>query len=230
MVTGLSYGTNYRVAVRSMCDASNASDWTDTIMITTSNCYSVSNVTAEPSYTEAAINWAMGADMNDHWEVVWGNPGFHEGYEMGRLEVEGAPHMNITGLDSATSYVAKVRSLCEDGRYSEWSSVNFTTLSGGSQEEGIAVVDGMSVDIYPNPASTATTIAVKGVEGRVNIAIIGIDGRTVRTFTKDCPADCEMVLDVEGLAKGSYVVRLYNDQQANGDKKGFDITRKFFVN
>ena len=226
MVTGLSYGTNYRVAVRSMCDASNASDWTDTIMITTSNCYNVTNVTAEPSYTEATLNWAMGADMNDHWEVVWGNPGFHDGYELGRPEVEGAPHLSITGLDSATSYVAKVRSLCEDGRYSEWSSVAFTTLSGGGSQEGIAAGDGMTVAIYPNPATTATTIAVKGVEGRVNVAIIGMDGRTVRTFTKDCPVDCEMVLDVEGLAKGSYVVRLW---QVAGDNQGIDITRKFFV-
>ena len=134
--------------------------------------------------------------------------------------------MSITGLDSATSYVAKVRSLCEDGRYSEWSSVAFTTLSGGGSQEGIAAGDGMTVAIYPNPATTATTIAVKGVEGRVNVAIIGMDGRTVRTFTKDCPVDCEMVLDVEGLAKGSYVVRLW---QVAGDNQGIDITRKFFV-
>ena len=221
MVTGLSYGTNYRVAVRSMCDASNASDWTDTIMITTSTCYNVTNVTAEPSYTEATLRWTVGADMNDHWEVIWGNPGFHDGYELGRLEVEGVPHTGITGLDSATSYVAKVRSLCEDGRYSEWSSVAFTTLSGGGSQEGIADNEGMAVTIYPNPATTATTIVVKGVEGRVNVAIIGMDGRTVRTFAKDCPVDCEMVLDVEGLAKGSYVVRLYNDK--------IDTTRKFNV-
>ena len=188
-------------------------------MITTSNCYNVNDVTAEPSYTEAMINWAMGSDMNDHWEVVYGNPGFHDGYELGRLDVEGTPHVNITGLDSATNYVAKVRSVCEDGRYSEYSSVAFTTLSGS--HEGIADMDNLRIAIYPNPATTATTISVRGVEGRVNVAIIGVDGRTVRSFVKDCPAECEMVLDVEGLAKGSYVVRLYNDR--------IDTTRKFNV-
>ena len=219
-VTGLSHGTNYRVTVRSMCDASNASDWTDTIMITTSNCYSVRDVTAEPSYTEAMVRWSPGADLNDRWEVVYGHPGFHDGYELGRLEVNGAPEVNITGLDSATSYMAKVRSLCEDGRYSEYAAVTFTTLAGS--HEGIADPAGMSVDIYPNPATTATTIAVKGVEGRVNVAIIDLNGRMVRSFVKDCPTDCEMVLDVEGLAKGSYVVRLYSEK--------FDTTRKFSVN
>ena len=220
-VTGLSFGTNYRVAVRSMCDASNVSDWTDTIMITTNSCYSVSNVTAEPSYTEVTMGWTVGADLNDHWEVVWGRPGFHEGYELGRQEVNGAPHVVITGLDSATSYDARVRSLCDDGHYSEWSSVSFTTLSGGGSQQGIADVEDLHVEIYPNPATTTTTIAVKGVEGHVNVAIVGIDGRMVRTLAKDCPTDCEMVLDVEGLAKGSYVVRLYNDR--------IDITRKFNV-
>ena len=220
MVTGLSYGTNYRVTVRSMCDASNASDWTDTIMITTSSCYSVNNLTAEPSYTEATLNWSMGADLNDHWEVVWGRYGFNDGNELGSVEVEGAPHVVINGLDSATRYQAKVRSLCEDGRYSETASVTFTTLADNNHE-GVASNDGMNITIYPNPATTATTIMVKGVEGKVNIAIIGMDGRTVRTFAKDCPVDCEMVLDVEGLAKGSYVVRLYNDK--------VDTTRKFNV-
>ena len=220
-VTGLTHGTNYRVTVRSMCDANDASDWTDTIMITTSNCFSVQNVAAEPSYTEANISWSLGADLNDRWEVIYGRHGFHEGFELGRLNVEGAPHVAITGLDSATSYDAKVRSLCEDGRYSEWSSVTFTTLSGGGSQEGIADVEGLQVSVYPNPASTATTIAVKGVEGRVNVAIIGMDGRTVRTFAKDCPTDCEMVLDVEGLAKGSYMVRLYNDK--------IDTIKKFNV-
>ena len=99
--------------------------------------------------------------------------------------------------------------------------MTFTTLSGGGSQEGIADVEGLQVSVYPNPASTATTIAVKGVEGRVNVAIIGMDGRTVRMFAKDCPTDCEMVLDVEGLAKGSYVVRLYNDK--------IDTTKKFNV-
>ena len=219
-VTGLSYGTNYRVTVRSMCYASNASDWTDTIMITTSNCYSVRDVTAEPSYTESTINWSLGADLNEHWEVSYGRPGFQDGQELGRLEVNGTPHVVITGLDSATRYQAKVRSMCEDGRYSEYASVNFTTLAGNSHE-GIAELEGMKVAIYPNPATAATTIAVKGVEGRVNVAIVGMDGRVVRSFVKECPADCEMVLDVEGLAKGSYVVRLYNER--------FDTTRMFSV-
>ena len=57
--------------------------------------------------------------------------------------------------------------------------------------EGIEVVKDVQVKIYPNPATSSATIAVGGVGGQVNVAIIAVDGRTVQTFTKDCPADCE---------------------------------------
>jgi hypothetical protein len=217
-VTGLSYGTNYRVAVRSMCDAANMSEWTDTMMITTSRCFSVDNLEAAPSYTESVITWRPGADNNTSWEVVYGHPGFREGEELGTMIVNDNPQATLTGLDSATSYVAKVRSLCEDGRYSEYNSVSFTTLG---RPQGIDEAGQLRVSVYPNPASTVTTIAVQGVEGRLNVAIISIDGRTLQSFVKDCPSDCEMVLDVEGLAKGTYLVRLYNDQ--------INTTRKFNV-
>lgn len=209
-VNGLSHGTNYRVTVRSMCDASNASEWTDTIMITTSQCYPVVNVTAAPSIHEAVITWGEGTNSTGEWEVVYGLPGFAEGNELGSQIVTGTPQTTIIGLDSAKTYVAKVRTLCADGRYSEYMMVTFTTLSGNQQ--GISAADGVRVAVYPNPASTSTTVSVTGAEGRVNVAIVGLDGRTLRTFVKDCPTDCEMVLDVEGLAKGAYLVRVYNDR------------------
>ena len=218
-VTGLSHGTNYRVTVRSMCDASNTSDWTDTIMITTSQCYPVNNVVATPAIHEAQINWTAGTSSTDEWEVYYGLASFPEGDEIGVLPVSGTPHVNITGLDSATAYTAKVRTLCEGGRYSEFKSVTFTTLEG--QRQGIDGVEAMQVKVYPNPASTATTIALKGVEGRVNVSVISVDGRTLQTFTKDCPVDCEILLDVEGLAQGAYLLRVYNDK--------VDTTHRFYV-
>lgn len=219
-VTGLSHGTNYRVAVRSMCDASNASEWTDTIMITTSRCFSVSNVAAIPSVNQAAISWYDQSNEGQEWEIIWGNPGFTEEEILGSMVVNNMPNYTIEGLDANTQYVAKVRALCADGRYSEWTSVAFSTLPEEGQE-GIGAIDGMQVSVYPNPATTATTISVQGVEGRVNVAVVGMDGRILQQFEKDCPADCEMVIDVEGLAKGTYLVRLSGE--------GFTTTRKFNV-
>jgi hypothetical protein len=153
------------------------------------------------------------------WEVVYGLPGFTEGTELGSQTVTDMPMATITGLDSATTYLAKVRTLCEDGRYSEYMTVTFTTQGG--EQEGIVDAEGIAVAVYPNPATTSTTVAVKGVEGRVNVAIIGLDGRILQTYVKECPTDCEMVLNVEGLANGTYLVRIYNDR--------IDTVRKFNV-
>lgn len=210
-VTGLSHGTNYRVSARSLCDASNMSDWGDTIMVATSSCFAVNNVNAFPGVHDAVINWLDNTNTNPEWEVSYGLPGFVEGSELGIEHVSGTPQVTIAGLDSATNYVAKVRALCDDGHYSEYTSVAFQTLEG-THNQGIDGVEGMAVAIYPNPATTATTISVKGAEGRLNVTVVDMDGRVVRTFVKDCPSDCEMVMDVEGLAKGSYVVRLHNDK------------------
>lgn len=218
-VTGLSNGTNYRVSVRSMCDASNASEWCDTIMITTSSCFRVDNVTAAPAINDAVINWTDNINPDQKWEIIWGQPGFDENRPLGSETINGTAQATLSGLTPATNYVAKVRALCEGDRYSEWMSVAFTTLN--EQPQGIDNVNGMSVNIYPNPATTSTTISVKGVEGSINVSIISLDGRTLQQFAKECPTDCEMVLDVQGLAKGTYLVRLYNDD--------INTTRKFNV-
>jgi len=220
-VNGLTPGTNYRVTVRSMCDASNTSDWTDTIMITTSLCYPVTAVSAVPAVHSADINWTIGSNSTDVWEVCYGLSGFNETNPrevLGTFSVQSTPHVSLTGLDSATAYTAKVRTVCEDGRYSEFKSVTFNTLAGS---QGINSVGGIEVKVYPNPASSSTTLSLRGVEGRVKVAVISVDGRTLQSFVKECASDCEMTIDVEGLAKGAYLLRIYNDT--------LDSTQRFYV-
>lgn len=218
-VTGLSYGTNYRVCVRSMCDASNTSEWTDTLMITTGSCFPVGNVVASPALHEAQIDWTEGTNSTGRWEVHYGLAGFAAGQEIGVIPVSGTPQAMLTGLDSATTYTAKVRTMCDDDRVSEFKTVTFTTLQG--QTQGISPAGQVRVQVYPNPATSVATIAISGVEGSVKVAVMGVDGRILQSFTKDCPADCELAIDVEGLAVGTYMVRVYNDR--------FDIVRKFSV-
>lgn len=221
-VTGLSSATTYRVSVRSLCDASNASEWSDTIMVTTNNCYPVNNLVANPTVHEVSLVWEDHTNGSTNWEVTYGLPGYVEGTELGVVNVTGLPQTTITGLDSNTTYVAKVRALCHDNQVSDYASVNFATLNGNNgQQEGIGDVESMEVRIYPNPATTSTTISLKGVEGRVNVAVVALDGRTVRSYVKDCPTDCEMSIVVEDLAKGTYLVRIFNDEM--------NVTRKFNV-
>ena len=62
--------------------------------------------------------------------------------------------------------------------------------------------------IYPNPTSSSATISVTGVNGKVRIAVVDMNGREVRSETLECTNDCEKTMDVENLAQGAYFVRI----------------------
>jgi hypothetical protein len=111
-----------------------------------------------------------------------------------------------------------VRSVCSDDVFSSWSRVSFTTLP----YVGISDVEGdVSCTIYPNPASTETTISVSGANGLVRIAVVDMNGRTVASDELSCSADCTKQMTVEGLAQGAYFVRIVGDN--------INIVRKLVV-
>ena len=109
----------------------------------------------------------------------------------------------LSGLTPGTAYVAKVRTVCGDGLYSTFASTSFTTVTIG--------IDGVAepaCTIYPNPTSSATTISVTGISGKVKIAVVDMNGREVTSETLDCSGDCAKSIDVENLSQGAYFVRI----------------------
>ncbi|MCR5066416.1 MAG: T9SS type A sorting domain-containing protein, partial [Bacteroidales bacterium] len=66
----------------------------------------------------------------------------------------------------------------------------------------------MNLSIYPNPTSDATTIALSGVNGEVQIVIVDMNGRTVMSDSMSCEGDCTKRMEVSGLAQGAYFVRV----------------------
>ncbi|MBQ6955074.1 MAG: T9SS type A sorting domain-containing protein, partial [Bacteroidales bacterium] len=122
------------------------------------------------------------------------------------VTVENATSYTITGLRANYDYSVAVKAVCEEGVEGNWSTpFDFTTLAG----DGVNTVDGgMSLTIYPNPTSDATTIALSGVNGEVSITIVDMNGRTVMTGTMSCEGDCTKRMDVSGLAQGAYFVRV----------------------
>ncbi|MBP5515532.1 MAG: T9SS type A sorting domain-containing protein, partial [Bacteroidales bacterium] len=90
--------------------------------------------------------------------------------------------------------------------------VQFTTAVG------IDGVNGVNVTIYPNPTTTSTTIALSGISSEVSIAIVDMNGRTVRTDAMSCEGDCVKTIEVSGLAQGAYFIRV-NGEGVNMVKK-----------
>ena len=49
---------------------------------------------------------------------------------------------------------------------------------------------------------------MSGVNGKVQIAVVDMNGRAVASELLECSADCTKTLDVEHLAQGAYFVRI----------------------
>ncbi len=200
-VTGLTPGTAYQAAIRSVCGGGAVvSEYGDTISFTTDVCDPVTDVVATVDGSSATVTWTAGENNTGNFLVEYGYEGFAAG--TGTTLTATTNSVTITDLEDNTRYEVYVRAVC-DGLYnSTWSSVAVFEI-------GIDAVDGShAVIIYPNPAEQNTTISVSGVEGEVTVTIVDMNGRTVSTTTMECNGDCEKMMNVKGLAQGSYFVRL----------------------
>ena len=72
------------------------------------------------------------------------------------------------------------------------------------------------VKLQPNPATTSATLTVEGANGNVEYSLIDINGRTVQSRTID--ANATHLLNLEGLARGTYFVRITNDRFTKVEK------------
>ena len=202
-VTNLSQNTAYNAAVKSICGGGAAeSEYGDTVSFTTATCTVVTGVTATAtSATTATVSWtSTGASQ---YVVSYGERGFL--VNDGTTVTATGTSIELTGLSAENDYDVYVRAMCEQGVYSTWSTVaQFSTPAA----QGIATVDGIGLSIYPNPTTSATTIALSGVNGEVAITIVDMNGRVVKSDSMSCEGDCTKTMEVSGLAQGAYFVRI----------------------
>ena len=113
----------------------------------------------------------------------------------------------LTGLSYNTQYDVYVRALCDQNTYSDWSSVTtFTTGNVGIDTQ--LSISNFQFSISPNPATNSTTVSVNGVNGKVRISVVDMNGRTVASETLECNDDCVKTMDIVNLAQGAYFVRI----------------------
>ncbi len=209
VISNLEYETDYDIYVRAVCDQNTYSDWSTVATFTTGqrpseDCNPVTDLAVSNITDNAAVvTWTPGAPDDNNWQVVLTDDHGNDVLDTYRQE----PNITLSDLTPGTNYVVKVRTVCADNNFSAYVSVNFRTTGG----EGIDNVSGASCSIYPNPTSNSTTVSVSGVNGKVKIEVVDMNGRTVASETLECSSECVKTMDVNNLAQGAYFVRITGD-------------------
>ena len=205
VISNLDYETSYDLYVRAICDQNTYSAYSIVATFTTGqrpseDCEPVSNlVVDEITDNTAFISWTP-AEGTDRWHVVVADPRGNEITDT----IWDEPSIGIIGLEAGTNYMVRVRTYCGDDNYSAYVSTNFRTTGG----VGIGDVNTVSCTIYPNPTTSSTTISVSGVNGKVKIEVVDMNGRVVSSDNLECSSDCVKTMDVDRLAQGAYFVRI----------------------
>lgn len=206
-ITGLSHSTAYSVSVADSCtNNSTLSDYSTPVNFTTQQCPEVFNVNVIGiTATTATVTWTGTADS---YSIEYGIGNFNQG---GGTLVTGITQQayNLVDLEPDQNYSVYIRSEC-GSTTGLWSpQKTFRTSSVGIGE--VATNDFVA-DIYPNPASGATSLSVSGVSGTVKVQVVDLNGRTVAVHTlSDCDSGCKQTIALDGLPVGSYFVRIDSD-------------------
>ena len=104
------------------------------------------------------------------------------------------------------NWTMTVRSLCSDTVSSGWSdTVEFDTpLCVGVETPGTE----SGIALYPNPSKGRSTLLLSGMEGMVDVRVVDLNGRLKGQYSVDCSSQSTQALLLDGLATGTYFVRV----------------------
>ena len=206
--TGLTPGQTYNARVRAMCgqNADIEGDWSEPLTFTTEVCEPVTGLNVvSVDGTTVQLAWNAASTGTGSYRVEYGYAGFDQGHGLSATATSAS--ITLEGLDANTMYDAYVANICTESIISAWSQpVSFETAN----DNGIADVDAEgNLSIYPNPASSVVTIRVSEMLADAAVAIVDLNGRTVKSLALQGNS---ATFDVSQLAKGAYFVRLTGEQ------------------
>ena len=206
-LSNLYYGQSYQVWVRAYCGTDFYSDWSEPITFNTLSCAPISNLaTVSVGIDNATVSW-LSYEGQTEWEIIYGLEGFIEAN--GNLVTVNNPYYTMEGLESGATYDVYVRAKCGEDFYSAWSDkITFTTTVGINSADN----NMLQATIFPNPATKEATISVDGVMGKVEIIVSDINGRTLIQDETVCTGQLSKSINIEQWAKGTYFVRIINNE------------------
>lgn len=198
---GLTEGTWYYIHYRSQCLGNDSSAWALDSFRTPVPC-------RRPNI---ALTYLSNSNSVTNWSAV--NTAVQYEYYLGpvsSLPPNGTPilttYIQTPYLVPSTAYTINVRCICNDygaKSVSPWASLDFTTPPPTSVG---AVLNDVKLVVFPNPAKDNIVISAIGLKlQNANLTIYDLSGRIIKALKAD---DNTIGLDVSGLAKGVYVVKL----------------------
>ena len=206
-VTGLYANTLFVAIVRALClPGVVESDWSEPIQFTTDECQPVQGITVgEITATSALISWAS-APGSSGYTVEWGPEGWTNINDAAMAAVS-VNSYNITDLEPDSPYDLFVINNCSPTQQSVNNQrVSFRTAHG----QGIADIEGGSVTLAPNPASSRVSISLGGFGGVVKVELVDVNGRVRDKWSV---TSGQLTVDLGGYAQGAYFVRVTGERQ-----------------
>ncbi len=96
-------------------------------------------------------------------------------------------------------------------------NANHTIAAHFRAEVGInSIENNVKVSLQPNPATAQTQLTVEGINGEISLSLVDMSGRVIAEEVID--ANEVKTINVSGLAKGTYFVRLTNSNFSKVEK------------
>ena len=171
-------------------------------------CPEPSSLTANSlDLTQAWLSWTI-----DEGDPVADSMTFqfvveHQGTTLIDTMVTACSQISIQGLETSSTYFAKVRTLCDTSNMSNWSHCTFVTLDD-TNTQSIVALDAMRSQIYPNPATDQIVIN-SAFTAPVTAHLYDATGRTIDTFVLTSPCH---TYTVSHFPQGTYYLSVGQDR------------------
>jgi hypothetical protein len=223
----LTPATPYAVEVRAICGSGDTSAYSspalvfvtkDTVIIVLPDVTTGSGTAITPECTSAELTGTIinsGTPTATEFGFVYGT---ESGVSLSNATKEvatvngNAMTATVTGLTSGTAYFFKAYAVTTtDTVYG--AEETFSTCNGLLD----VTTDGVSINIYPNPATELATLAVEGLTSDATVAITDLTGKIITT-TNIRANQKTVTIDVKHLAAGVYYIRVLNNDISRTQK------------
>ena len=219
---GIAYQTEAPLRGGVFLFSANGTTWTDVNTSTLNSRLAIGATFAAPLTCDPVTNLVATSANNGTGAVVTFTPSTSATSYTVTYQAAGGPAVTVTpnptaspvrlsGLMPNTTYIITVTTNCAAGQTSTPATTTVRTVLAAREALGNG-----SLSVFPNPAQGAFTLTLPALasERTAGVTLLNALGQTVYTRSLELnPAGTQARVEVSGLAKGIYTLRVQTSQQ-----------------